>query len=54
LSDIPDYPELVAQGTIGHLMTHRIIERFVKERPDPEQRRVRAHAWLNELRKQVG
>ena len=54
LSDIPDYPELVAQGTVGHLMTHRIIERFVKERPEPGQRRVRAHAWLNELRKQVG
>ena len=35
LSDIPDYPELVAQGTVGHLMTHRIIERFVKERPEP-------------------
>lgn len=54
LSDIPDYPELIAQGRIGHLMTHRIIERFVKERPDPEQRKVHAHAWLNELRKQVG
>ena len=54
LSDIRDYPELLAQGTVGHLMTHRIIERFVKERPDPEQRKRRAHAWLNELRKQVG
>ena len=54
LSDIPDYPELVAQGTVGHLMTHRIIERFVKERPDSEQRKRRAHAWLDDLRKQVG
>ncbi|MYD88490.1 MAG: AAA family ATPase [Acidobacteria bacterium] len=54
LSDIPDYPELIAQGTVGHLMTHRIMERFVKERPEPGQRKIRAHAWLNELRKQVG
>ena len=54
LSDVPAYPELIAQGTVGHLMTHRIIERFVKERPDPEQRKLRAHEWLNALRKQVG
>ena len=54
LSDVPDYPELIAQGTVGHLMTHRIIERFVKERPDHEQRKLRAHEWLNALRRQVG
>ena len=54
LMDLPDYPELIAQGSVGHLMTHRIIERFVKERPDPAERKQRAHAWLNELRKQVG
>ena len=54
LADIPDYPELVAQGSVGHLMTRGIIERFVKGRPGPDQRKKRAHAWLNELRKQVG
>ena len=54
LSDVPDYPELVAQGSVGHLMTRGIIERFVKDHPGPEQRKQRAHAWLNELRKQVG
>ena len=54
LSDVPDYPELIAQGTVGHLMTRGIIERFVKDHPGPEQRKQRAHAWLNELRKQVG
>ena len=54
LSDIPDYPELIAQGSVGHLMTRGIIERFVKDHPGPEQRKQRAHAWLDELRKQVG
>ncbi|MCY4662692.1 MAG: ATP-binding protein [Acidobacteria bacterium] len=54
LTDLPDYPELIAQGSVGHLMTHRIIEHFVKERPGPAERRQRAHVWLNELRKQVG
>ena len=54
LMDLPDYPELAAQGSIGHLMTEGIIERFVKQRPDPEERKRRAHAWLNELRRQTG
>lgn len=54
LSDVPDYPELIAQGSVGHLMTRGIIERFVKDHPGPEQRKQRAHAWLNALRKQVG
>ena len=54
LADVPDYPELIAQGTVGHLMTHQIIERFVKEHPGPEQRKQRGRAWLDELRKQVG
>ena len=54
LSDVPDYPELIAQGSVGHLMTRGIIERFVKDHPGPEQRKQRAHAWLDELRKQVG
>ena len=54
LEDVPDYPELIAQGSVGHLMTRGILERFVKDHPGPEQRKQRAHAWLNELRKQVG
>ena len=54
LSDVPDYPELIAQGSIGHLMTRGIIERFVKGHQGPEQRKQRAHAWLDSLQKQVG
>ena len=54
LEDVPDYPELLAQGSVGHLMTRGIIERFVKDHPGAEQKKQRAHAWLHELRKQVG
>ena len=54
LMELPDYPELVAQGSVGHLMTQGTIERFVKEHPGPEERKRRAHAWLNELRQQTG
>ena len=54
LMDLPDYPELVAQGSVGHLMTRGIIERFVKEHPGPDQRKERARAWLTKLRTQAG
>ena len=53
LDDVPDYPELIAQGPVGHLMTRGILDRFVKEHPGPEQRKQRAQAWLHELRSQV-
>lgn len=54
LKDIPRYPELVAQGTVGRLVTRGIVERFAKDRQAPEERKRRAHAWLAELQKQVG
>ena len=53
LVDLPDYPELVAQGSVGHLMTRGLIERFVKEHPGSEQRKRRAHEWLSDLQKQI-
>ena len=54
LMDIPDYPHLIAQGAVGHLMTRGVIERFVKAHPGPEERRQRARSWLTELREQAG
>ena len=54
LMDLPDYPELVAQGSVGHLMTQGIIERFVKDHPGSEERKRRGHDWLNALRRQTG
>ena len=50
LEDVPDYPELVAQGAVGHLMTHGIIERFVKDYPGPDGRKQQARTWLSALR----
>lgn len=54
LTDIPDYPGLVGQGAVGQLMTRGIIERFVKNRPGPGERKQRARDWLADLRQQVG
>lgn len=54
LQDIPDYPELVAQGALGHLMTSGILERFVKFHPGTEERKARSLAWLEAMRGGVG
>lgn len=50
LQDIPDYPELIAQGSVGHLMTTGLLERFVKSHRGPEYKKRRAQAWLDGLR----
>lgn len=49
LQDIPHYPELIAQGSVGHLMTRGLIERFVKRQHVDGDRTQRARAWLDEL-----
>lgn len=50
LADVPDYPELVAQGTLGHLMTSGALERFVKHHTTGEARKQRALDWLTRIR----
>ncbi len=49
LADVPDYPELIAQGTLGHLMTSGALERFVKHHPTGEDRKQRALDWLEKM-----
>ena len=50
LEEVPDYPELIAQGTLGHLMTSGTLERFVKRHPGNKERKKRALAWLEKIR----
>jgi len=50
LADLDRYPELVAQGPLGELMTRQVIDRFLKERADREERQARAMAWLTGLK----
>ena len=54
LQDIPRYPELIAQGPVGQLMTRGLIERIVKDRTPPEERTQRALDWLEDLRTRTG
>ena len=50
LADVPDYPELIAQGSLGHLMTSGTLERFVKHHPTGEARKQRALDWWDKMR----
>lgn len=49
LGDMARYPELVAQGPLGQLMTRRVLDRFVKDNTTPEQRQAQALNWLDRL-----
>lgn len=53
LQDIPDYPELIVQGTIGSLMTRGVMERFVKYHPTGEEKKKKALEWLASIRKEM-
>ncbi|WP_204105597.1 MULTISPECIES: AAA family ATPase [Spirulina sp. CCY15215] len=53
LQDITDYPELIAQGTVGHLMTQGLLEKFVKYHPGSEQKKQKAMEWLASLRQEM-
>jgi predicted ATPase len=50
MQDIPDVPELLVQGSLGHLMTSGALERFVKTHEGPEERKQKARQWLDTLR----
>ena len=50
LQDLADFPELIAQGSLGHLMTAGILEQFIKFRPRGSQKEKNARAWLDALK----
>ena len=50
LDQVPDYPELIAQGSLGHLMTSGLLERFVKNPHTGEERKAVGFAWLRSMR----
>ena len=53
LEAMENYPALIAQGGVGHLLTQGIIDRFAKRGLAPEERKRRARAWLAELQEEV-
>jgi predicted ATPase len=53
LEDLNDYPELIARGPLGELLTDGIIDRFVKHQRSPAQKQSDALHWLELLQHQV-
>lgn len=49
LRDLPDYPELVAQGPVGQLVTRGILERYLKHPKTPEEKAAQARKVLELL-----
>lgn len=50
MNSIPDVPELLVQGPLGHLMTSGALERFVKTHKGSQARKQQAMAWLESLK----
>lgn len=50
LEDLPNYPDLIAQGTLGYLATTGVLDRFAKSDISEEERKAQALAWLEQLR----
>ncbi|MCB2262004.1 MAG: AAA family ATPase [Candidatus Thiosymbion ectosymbiont of Robbea hypermnestra] len=50
LEDLEHYPELIAQGPLGRLMTQGVLDRYLKDRTEPEQKLADAMAWLETLK----
>lgn len=50
LRDLSRYPELIAQGPVGQLLTRGILERFAKDQTSNAERTQRALDWLEDLR----
>jgi predicted ATPase len=54
LADLARYPELVAQGSLGDLVTRGVLDRFLKARQTPNERRQAALDWLAAFDAEVG
>ena len=52
LQDLTEYPELIAQGTLGDLLSSGTLERFVKTQRGGEERKRKALDWLEQIRGQ--
>ena len=50
IEDLRKYPDLVARGPLGRLMTRGIIEQYLHEQSDPEEQRKKDKAWLESVK----
>ncbi|MFM7070723.1 MAG: AAA family ATPase [Planctomycetota bacterium] len=52
LGDTRRYPEMVAQASLGELVTTRVLDRFLKDKTTEEEFTQKSLAWLEELVKE--
>ncbi|MEX1039314.1 MAG: ATP-binding protein [Pirellulaceae bacterium] len=53
LGDLPRYPEVVALGTLGEIVTNRVLDRFLKDETTKEQRKRQSLQWLEGFKSEV-
>ncbi len=55
LEDLESYPELVAQGPLGSLVTRGVLDRFLKDpaKRDKALKVEKGLAWLSDFRRKV-
>jgi predicted ATPase len=49
LGDMDEFPGLIAQGSLGDLVTTGVVDRFVKHPQTPADRKQKAMEWLSHL-----
>jgi predicted ATPase len=54
LEDLTSYPELIARGPLGQLMTRGVLDYFLKHQRSPEEKEEQTQRWLEALKAQVG
>jgi len=52
LSDLPNYPELVARGPLGRLVTQGVLDRMAKHPGTPEEKMTAGLSYVEQLRKE--
>lgn len=53
LADMKRFPELVAQGSLGQLMTSNRLEKFLEDTTFEEKRKQAALSWLEQLSRET-
>jgi hypothetical protein len=51
LENLPNYPDLVARGPLGRLVTQGVLDRMVKEAESPEERRKAGLRYVLKLKR---
>jgi len=53
LGQLDRYPELIAQGPLGQLMTKRVLDRFINDKSTPKEQEAASLSWLENFKKGV-